>query len=144
PAHPRKLTSKLCWPSLWPDMLIQPSKRSAGAATQQLNALPLPRFFAWPGGQKPRLFAPLVVATAERWVRPLTLACGGEPAAAMVFIVFAPAGAAASANSPAAAVAIRITLRMVVPPLVCHACKRRMAERVPARSEEQRPMRRSR
>ena len=46
---------------------------------QQLKALPLPGFFFWPGGQKPFLFAPLVLAVAARFDIPVVLACGGVP-----------------------------------------------------------------
>jgi hypothetical protein len=49
------------------------------ADLQQLKALPLPGFLAWPGGQKPLLFAPRVLAVAERSDIPVVLACGGVP-----------------------------------------------------------------
>jgi hypothetical protein len=53
---------------------------------QQLKALPLPGFFAWPGGQKPLLFAPRVLAVAERSDIPVVLACGGVPLTRTFFI----------------------------------------------------------
>jgi hypothetical protein len=44
-----------------------------------LKALPRPGFFAWPGGQKPRRLAPCRLATSERELSPVVLACGGTP-----------------------------------------------------------------
>src|SRR5262249_18584209 len=47
------------------------------ARRQQLKALPLPGLLAWPGGQKPFLFAPFVLAVGDRSLSPVALAHGG-------------------------------------------------------------------
>jgi hypothetical protein len=49
-------------------------RRSSAVKNASLAGL-----FTWPGGQKPFLFAPRVLAVAERSDIPVVLACGGVP-----------------------------------------------------------------
>jgi hypothetical protein len=78
----------------------------------------LPGFLAWPGGQKPLLFAPRVLAVAERSDIPVVLACGGVPLTRA--FLFGPAWVTARPELKArmaAAATEMLSVRMIFSPI---------------------------